>query len=164
MYMLEDVWWKKVSPTFSTGWSPFDIIITEWRLLLWREKWTESLIASQQALIDRTKTLLVIQNKKYWLLHFILIHYQVYNWNILYRRVNLNSLSPVFYSQFHRGWVMSDHRPHFRRRHVPRLPRWFSFSTSECSLFTGWQTFRNVPEIPDHLQMPHGHPWSLRLC
>ena len=48
---------------------------------------------------DRSnQTLLVIQNKKYWLLHFILIHYQVYNWNILCRRVYLNSLSPGFYS------------------------------------------------------------------
>ena len=123
------------------------------KIITLEEIWTESLIASQQALIDRTPTLLVIQNKKYWLLHFILIYYQVYNWNILCRRVYLNSLSPGFYSVSLRLRVIVG------RNWAPVMFRgyWGDFHSPgrECWLFIGWQTLRNVPEIRDHL---HGHP------
>ena len=125
------------------------------KIITLEEIWTESLIASQQALIDRTPTLLVIQNKKYWLLHFILIYYQVYNWNILCRRVYLNSLSPGFYSVSLR---LSDRWPQLSARHVSRLPRWFSFSRPRVLAV---YRLANAQECPGD-QGPS--PWSSCMC
>ena len=126
------------------------------KIITLEEKWTESLIASQQALIDRTQTLLVIQNKKYWLLHFILIHYQVYNWNILCRRVYLNSLSPGFYSVSLR---LSECWLQLSARHVSRLPRWFSFTRPRVLAV---YRLANTQECSGD-QGPSS-PWSSCLC
>ena len=98
IYIIWILFWRCVEWASRCESGDLHLISLLLKIITLEEKWTKSLIASQQALIDRTQTLLVIQNKKYWLLHFILIHYQVYNWNILCRRVNLNSLSQGFYS------------------------------------------------------------------
>ena len=82
---IDDVQWEwKSEPHIE--WVEISIWYHHYYNIITSEKWTQSLIGSQQALIDRTQTLLVIQNKKYWLLHFIVIHSQMYNWNILCRR------------------------------------------------------------------------------
>ena len=59
---IDDVQWEwKSEPHIE--WVEISIWYHHYYNIITSEKWTQSLIGSQQALIDRTQTLLVIQNK-----------------------------------------------------------------------------------------------------